>query len=122
MVILNDTFRIERVRELPDANGVGVVELEGTPDMVLEVVSDSSEERDTVTLPHVYHLAGIPEFWRVDARAELCFEILRREASGYVPTRQPDGWWRSEVFGRDFLLTAGVDPIGEPRFTLQHRP
>jgi Uma2 family endonuclease len=122
MYVLYDSFRSGRVVRQPNRHQVGVVRLEGTPDMVLEVVSDSSEDKDYVTFEAKYHVAGIPEFWRVDARGELRFEILRREASGYVPTQQPDGWWRSEVFGRDFLLTAEIDPIGEPRFRLQHRP
>ena len=121
-MISYDSFRSGRVRGLPDAKGVGVIEFEGSPDMVLEVISDSSQPKDDFILPRLYHAAGITEFWRFDARGDLRFEILRRDPSGYVPTQQPDGWWRSEVFGRDFLLTAGVDPLGQPRFTLHHRP
>src|SRR5205823_9972930 len=45
----------------------GHVELEGTPDMVLEVVSDSSVEKDTVILRQAYAEAGIREYWLVDA-------------------------------------------------------
>ncbi len=122
MMISYEAFRSGLVRELPDARGVGVIELEGTPDMVLEVLSDSSEKKDTILIPRLYHLAGIPEFWRLDARGELRFEIFCHDPSGYQPTRRPDGWWRSDVFGRDFFLAAGVDPLGSPRFTLQHRP
>ena len=120
-MISHEAFRTERVRGLPDAKGVGVIEFEGTPDMVLEVVSDSSQKKDDVILPRLYYLAGIPEFWRLDARGELRFEILRHDPSGYQPTRRPDGWWRSEVFGRDFLLTVGVDRLGHPTYTLHHR-
>ena len=115
------TLQAGRVVQIPNRHRVGVVELEGVPDMVLEVVSESSVEKDTVTLPVLYHAAGIPEFWRVDARGELRFEIFRHDPVGYVPTRQPDGWWRSSAFGRDFLLTAGADVMGRPWFTLQHR-
>ena len=120
--VADATFASGRVVEQPSRHQVGVVRLEGTPDMVLEVVSDSSEDKDYVQLQARYHAAGIPEFWRVDACGELRFEILRRDPSGYVPTQRPDGWWRSEVFGRDFLLTAGVNSRGQPRFALQHRP
>ena len=91
----------------------------GPPDMVLEVVSAWSVEKDTVTLPGLYHAAGIPEFWRVDARGELRFEILRHDAGGYVPTQQPDGWWRSDRFGCFFRLTQGNDPAGMPEFDLE---
>ena len=40
-----------RVRPIRNARNVGVIEWEGTPEMVLEVLSDSSEEKDTVILP-----------------------------------------------------------------------
>jgi Uma2 family endonuclease len=97
----------------------GVVELEGTPEMVLEVVSDSSVEKDTVYLPKLYARAGIPEFWRIDARgAKLSFEILRLTEAGYVPAQEPDDWWHSAVFGRSFRLTHQTDPQGQPEFTL----
>src|SRR5947209_4910846 len=56
-----------RVREVSGRRS-GVVELEGSPEMVLEVVSDSSVEKDTVRLPELYARAGIQEFWRIDAR------------------------------------------------------
>src|SRR5437868_15466608 len=46
------------------------VELIGTPDMVLEVVSKWSEEKDTVDLFDLYWRAGIPEYWLVDARSD----------------------------------------------------
>ncbi len=106
------------VRQVPNARGVGVVELEGAPEMVLEVVSDSSEEKDLVLLPVLYHAAGIDEFWRVDARGELTFEILRWRSPGYEALRLADGWWRSELFGRDFQLTQTTDPLGDPLYTL----
>ncbi len=106
---------------VPSVQNVGVVELEGTPDMVLEVVSDSSVEKDTKTLPVLYHRAGVPEFWRIDARGELRFEILRRGDSDWHPTQLADGWWRSAVFARDFRLVAEPDPRGNPWFTLEFR-
>jgi Uma2 family endonuclease len=110
-----------RVRQVPGSQ-TGVVELEGTPDMVLEVVSDSSVEKDTIRLPDLYQQAGIPEFWRIDARGpEARFEILRLSGTEYVPTRQPDEWWRSDVFNRSFRLTQQVDPLGQPVFTLEVR-
>jgi Uma2 family endonuclease len=37
------------------------MELEGTPDWVLEVVSQSSVAKDTKWLRESYHKAGIPE-------------------------------------------------------------
>jgi Uma2 family endonuclease len=110
-----------RVRPIRNTRNVGVIEWEGAPEMVLEVVSDSSVEKDTVTLPPLYHAAGIDEFWRIDARGELVFEIFRWRSPGYEAMRLPDSWWRSELFGRDFQLTQTTDPLGEPLYTLHVR-
>jgi Uma2 family endonuclease len=117
-----DAFSSGRLREVPSVRQVGVVEFEGVPDLVLEVVSASSVDKDTVTLPPLYQRAGIVEFWRVDARNELTFEIFRLVGGVYQPTRQPDGWWRSDLFGLSFQLTRGSDPVGKPEFTLEARP
>lgn len=89
--------------------------------MVLEVVSKSSVEKDMVTLPEAYYRTGIREFWRADAREELTFEIFRWTPTGYELTRLPDGWHRSDVFDRAFLLPQRADPLGQPRYTLQMR-
>jgi len=98
----------------------GHVELEGTPDMVLEVVSDSSVEKDTVILRHAYAEAGIREYWLVDARSEpLRFDILRRTERGYAASRKRSGWSRSEVFDRWFRLTQQPGGDGFPVFTLE---
>jgi Uma2 family endonuclease len=100
----------------------GVIELEGSPEMVLEVVSDSSVQKDLVELPMEYHQARIDEFWRIDARgANPLFEIFRWTAAGYVPTQLPDGWWQSTIFAHAFRLTVQPDPLGDPLFVLEMR-
>lgn len=95
------------------------VELLGTPDMVLEVVSQSSLEKDTELLPELYWRAGIPEYWLVDAREALSFTIFRRGPKGYVPTRkQAGGWVKSAALGRSFRLTSGSNRAGDRTFKL----
>ena len=42
--VLNQSFELESVRLVPGAHG-GFDEMEGTPDLVLEVISDSSERK-----------------------------------------------------------------------------
>ncbi|HEY8504186.1 MAG TPA: Uma2 family endonuclease, partial [Gemmataceae bacterium] len=117
-----DAIRDGRVRQVPGRSG-GFTELGGAPEMVLEIISDSSIEKDTVRLPEVYLRAGVAEFWRIDARGgELRFEILRREEAGYVPALGEDGWWRSEVFGHWFRLVQQPNPLGHPSYTLESRP
>ncbi|MBX9580676.1 MAG: Uma2 family endonuclease [Gemmataceae bacterium] len=108
-----------RVRKIPGAE-VGFVELEGTPDMVLEVVSDSSEKKDNQVLREAYWEAGIPEYWLVDARGEdVEFDILQHGPKGYKAARKSGGWAKSAVFGKSFKLTRGDDPNGNPEFTLE---
>ncbi len=65
--------------------------------------------------------AGIAEFWRVDARHEPTLEIFRLVGEAYQPTRQLDGWCRSELFGRSCCLTQGSDPAGDSEFDLEVR-
>ncbi len=116
--VSNDSFRTGRVR-LIEGKEDGYVELEGTPDMVLEVVSDSSVEKDNDVLMDLYWKAGIREYWLVDARGErIEFQILRHTARGYVATRPSGGWRKSAVFGKAFRLTRQLDDLGHPDFTL----
>lgn len=97
----------------------GYVEVEGTPDMVLEIVSTTSVRKDTMTLRELYWRAGIREYWLVDARGESPqFDILRHTPEGYVAAESKEGWLRSEVFGREFRLTQQTDPLGHPQYML----
>jgi Uma2 family endonuclease len=116
-----ETLRSGRV-QLVAGKKQGYVELEGPPDMVLEVVSDSSVHKDTVALREAYAEVGIREYWLVDARREpLRFDILRLTPKGYVATRKQGGWLKSAVFGKSFQLTQQTDPLGYPEYTLAVR-
>jgi Uma2 family endonuclease len=96
--------------------------LQGTPDMVLEVVSKSSEGKDYDELRELYWLAEIPEYWLVDPRGEtLRFDILRRSSKGYVVARKQAGWVHSHVFDKSFRLTVQKDELGDPEYTLHVR-
>jgi Uma2 family endonuclease len=64
-----ESFRCGRMRLVPKQdNKDRYVEIEGTPDWVLEVISDSSVDKDTVKLREAYHRAGVREYWLIDAR------------------------------------------------------
>lgn len=98
----------------------GFVELEGTPDMVLETISASSVGKDTDTLRKLYWKAGVREYWLVDARGDkLSFEILRYSAKGYIATPKSAGLTKSAVFGKSFRLRRTTDEQGNPEFTLE---
>lgn len=98
----------------------GHVEIEGTPDIVLEVVSKHSVRKDTKILRKLYWRAGIPEYWLVDARKPtLQFDILSWTERGYSATRRRQGWLKSKVFGRSILLETKPDRLGHPQFFLR---
>jgi len=111
------------VRLLEGTSAPGYYQVEGTPEMVLEIVSATSVQKDTVELRDLYWQAGIPEYWLVDARgASPRFQILHRGPKRYAATRPAAGWTASAVFGRAFRLTRQSDPLGQPRYVLSIRP
>jgi Uma2 family endonuclease len=111
----------DRVRLLEGKKG-GYVEMEGAPDMVLEVVSESSVRKDTQQLRQDYWEGGIREYWLVDARKELLsFDILRHTPKGFRATSKRDGWIKSNVFGKSFRLICQTSEYGDPEYTLEVR-
>jgi Uma2 family endonuclease len=99
----------------------GYTRIDGTPDMALEVVSDGSVRKDTIELRERYWLAGIPEYWLVDGRAEaVSFDILKRGPRGYLQTRKSaDGWVKSKVFQRQFRVVSSADEMGFPSYVVE---
>jgi Uma2 family endonuclease len=104
VVVLWDSLDAGRIREIPSPRTGKYIELEGAPDLVVEVVSDSSVGKDLRRLPPLYAAAGVPELWLVDARGrgrrEIRFEIRILESDGYRPV-EPDaeGWILSPLLG-----------------------
>lgn len=82
------------------------VEIEGGPDLVVEIVSDRSVKKDTERLPVAYYQAGVREYWLIDARGEeLSFQILRRGSTTFEPTPpDSDAYQRSKVLGARYRL------------------
>jgi Uma2 family endonuclease len=122
MFVSYESLRSGRLRGVEGAEQ-GYREMQGSPDMVLEVVSWSSVQKDTVRLRNLYWRAGVTEYWLVDAREDdPRFDILRRGRKGFVVTRRQGSWLPSSVFGASFQLTRGTDPVGDPLFTLAIQP
>lgn len=110
----------EGVVRIVEGRAEGHVELEGTPDMVAEVVSRSSVEKDTEVLRRAYALAGIREYWLIDARDDPPrFDLLRLGRGGYKAARKRGGWTRSDVFSHWFRLIRQPGADGYPEFTLE---
>lgn len=117
----NDTLRSDRIRLIEGAKS-GYTELQGSPDMLLEVLSDSSVQKDYVTLRQAYWDAGVREYWLVDARKNPpTFDILCHTSRGFATRRKKDGWLKSDVFGKSFRLTQSTNALGHPEYALEVR-
>lgn len=120
--ISEESIESGRVRLIPKATGEAdrYVEVEGPPDLIVEIVSDSSVTKDTRGLPPVYARSGVPEFWLADARGErLSFHIHRWTTSGYeLADRDAAGFQTSTVFGTAFHLHRYRNPHGRWTFDL----
>jgi Uma2 family endonuclease len=112
----------ERIRLVPKAGGKGLryAELEGPPDMVAEIVSDSSVVKDTRQLPDAYYHAGVQEFWLIDGRGENTeFAIHHRGAHRFEPVvSDRNGFQESSVFSRRFRLSRTTGQAGHHEFQL----
>jgi len=122
VLVGNESLDSGRVRLVPRSGGGEdrYIELEGPPDLIVEIVSDASVRKDTERLPGLYYAAGVREFWLVDARgADLVFRIHRRGASGYEPTAaSPDGFQYSAALDRWYQLRRARNRHGRIAFEL----
>lgn len=96
------------------------LEVVGSPDMVLEVISASSVEKDTEILFELYWKAGVAEYWLVDSRdEEPQLRIYRRGPTKYTAVRNIAGWVKSTVFGKSFRLARRDMVHGLSDFSLE---
>jgi len=117
-----ESIDMGRVRLTGGNDGHGDTELIGTPDLMIEVVSDSSEEKDLDWLLSKYWAAGIREYWVVDGRSKpLRFIIYRHVPNGYVATRKASGWFRSEILDRSFRFILGAKQLGFQTYRFEMR-
>jgi Uma2 family endonuclease len=125
LFLSRDTLDSARAKLVPKKGAEHLYrELEGIPDWVLEVISDSSVTKDRRRLREAYHHAGIPEYWLIDARDDktLSFQVLLRRKNGYAAAAaDAEGWQRSKVFGRSFRLERALDEFGLWEYTLHVR-
>ncbi|MGH9360798.1 MAG: Uma2 family endonuclease [Thermoanaerobaculia bacterium] len=123
MVVLWSSLEAGRIREVSGAGRPGdrVVEFEGAPDLVVEIVSDSSARKDTRRLPPLYAAAGVPELWLVDARGDdVRFAVHELAAGAYrlVPPAEED-WAASPLLGCRVRLTRHRTRLGRWAYELE---
>lgn len=126
VLVFWQTLDAGRVREVPATSGKPgrYVELEGAPDLVVEILSDSSRHKDTRRLPPLYARAGVSELWLVDARGEqvsLDCKVLTTEGSYRSVALDPEGWFFSAVLNRSFRLVRHPVRGSRWRYSLEHR-
>jgi Uma2 family endonuclease len=122
MVISKEALRTGRVQLVGGAKG-DHTQVHGSPEIVIELVSRSSEVKDTEWCMSTYFDAEIEEYWVIDARDEddIRFDIYKRGKKEFTPTRKQSGWVKSGVLGRSFRLVQTEDDDGKPEFTLEVR-
>ncbi len=119
-----ESIEKQRVRLVPRASQEAgrYVELEGAPDLVVEIVSDSSTTKDTRRLPAAYHRAGVRELWLIDARCEqLLFQIHHHGPAGFDPAAaDAEGFQTSLVSSGGFRLLRQRGKLGEWMYDLEY--
>lgn len=122
MIVSHDAFISDRVRLAGGETGMQT-EMVGSPEILIEIVSDSSEVKDTEWLMSAYFDAGVEELWVIDAREEddIRFDIFKRGRKQFVATKKAAGWVKSAVLGKSFRLTQEEGTDGNPDYTLSYR-
>jgi Uma2 family endonuclease len=83
------------------------------PEIVVEVVSPSSRQRDYQEKPEEYLRLGVGEYWIVDADEGL-MKVLRRSRGRWVeyPVRPPAGYRTRLLPGFEFSIEAVFEAAG----------
>jgi len=113
-----ESGRVE-LREVQVGSGRWM-EVVGSPDLVVEIISRSSVTKDTRKLRKAYHGAEIPEYWLIDARGELLqFTVLTWDTKGYVEAACDEQDWKtSTILNRRVKLSRHTDRVGNWKYKL----
>ena len=74
--------------------------IKGAPDLVIEILSSSTRERDRTVKKKLYARAGVTEYWLVDPQSKT-IEILKLGEAGFE---------RVALYSQDEALTSPVLP------------
>ncbi len=123
-IVLGDNFQVRlrpRLRRVPDIifiskenkDRIARTEFEGAPDLVVEVVSTESIERDWRDKYFEYEQAGVKEYWIIDPNAEKMMIYCLNDLGKYESQKPekkilhskvlPSFWLKSEWLWQDPL-------------------
>lgn len=113
MYFSSDSIKRHEV-ELPGGNDC--VEVVGSPELLVEVSSKFTYQRDTTVLRQQYWQAGVKEYWIVDSRKTPNLTILKRGATQFLNVHNNQGWLTSEVLQSKCCLVSSskdgsIDPL-----------
>ena len=97
----NAVFRWKERRLAPDVmvvrdeRRIGPKEVEGVPDLVVEVLSESTRDYDLGEKRRLYREAGVGELWLVDVEGQVV--VVERRGRGYESEEIHEGWVVSEA-------------------------
>jgi len=121
--VSHESLEVGRVRLVAGKSGEPdqFVELEGAPDLIVEVVSDSSVRKDTIRLLAAYQRAGVREYWVVDARGEeVLFRLQVLGPTGYtVAIEDEQGFLYSPILNCRYRLERFRNKYGRLQYDLR---
>ena len=94
-VVVPDVLYLSRER----AGFLTSKNLQGPPDLVIEVLSPSTKSRDTRLKRDLYERVGVTEYWIVDPERDVV-EVHRRAGGSFEP---PIGFTRPDVLSTPLL-------------------
>lgn len=120
-----ETFRSSQVSLRPyKGSKEGLVEVHGTPDLIVEIVSPSSTKKDKVRLKKVYFECGVPEYWLIDARGKnMDFSLFVLGEKSYTPLQaNADGYFFSSVLDQEVRFDRTPNEFVRFEYQLLFRP
>lgn len=97
------------------------IELVGSPDLVIEIVSDSSVRKDKTLLRAAYGRANVREYWLIDARGhDVAFDILLSQDSVLRTPEDRVGPQVSYVLEGRWTLTRSTNRAGRFAYRLTY--
>jgi Uma2 family endonuclease len=124
VVVLWESLRQGRIREIPAAKAEEgrFIELEGAPDLVVEIVSDSSKRKDRERLPPPLRQGGDTRALADCRGDDLAFEIRTLSSAGYeLQPTDAAGWRHSPLLGRRVRLVRSRNEFSRWVYDLETR-